>query len=125
MQTNREYLLENPEVMLNAMVLLGGAGDALGVCKWRDEQKIKCISKMCSNCIAEWLDAEHIEPDSLEKIKDDASPQKSTEEYWRCEGLPCVCCPHEIIPSDKYGVLSCTMAIKLDIISRCEKVLGK
>ena len=80
MQTNREYLLENPEVMVNAMVLLGGAGKALGICKWRDEQKTSCISTTCHNCIAEWLDAEHIEPDSLEKIKDDAST-KTTNEY--------------------------------------------
>ena len=45
MQTNREYLLENPEVTVNAMVLLGGAGKALGICEWRNKQKIKCTSK--------------------------------------------------------------------------------
>lgn len=124
MQTNREYLLENPEVMLNAMVLLGGTGKALGICERRDKQKIKCISKKCHNCIAEWLEEEHIEPDSLEKIKEDAAT-KRTEEYWRCIGRSCEDCPHEITPRDKYGVYSCSMAIRLDIIARCEKVLGK
>ena len=81
MQTNSEYLLANPEVMVNAMMLLGGASKALGICEWRNKQTIKCTSKKCHNCIAEWLDAEHIEPDSLEKIKDDAST-KTTEAYW-------------------------------------------
>lgn len=124
MQTNREYLLENPEVMLNAINAIGGVYTALGVCKWRNEQKTKCIKMACRNCIAEWLEEEHIEADSLEKIKDDAAT-KSTDEYWRCAGQHCDYCPHEIKPSDRYGVFSCSMAIRLDIISRCEKVLGK
>lgn len=124
MQTNREYLLAHPEVMVNAMVLLGGTGKALGICEWRNKQKIKCTSKKCHNCIAEWLEVEHIEHDSLEKIKDDAST-KTTEEYWGCVGKHCENCPHEIKPSDKYGVFTCSMAISLDIIARCEKVLGK
>ena len=124
MQTNREYLLENPEVVVNAMVLLGGADDALGICKWRDEQKTKCICKTCRDCAEEWLEAEHIEPDSLEKIKDDVFT-KNTEEYWGCVGISCEDCPHEIKPSDKYGTFTCTSAISCDVISRFEKVLGK
>lgn len=124
MQTNREYLLENPEVLVNAMLESGGESNALGICEWRGKQKIKCKSKTCSNCRAEWLEAEHIEPDSLEKIKDDAAT-KTTQEYWNCVGRTCKNCPHEIKPCDKYGVYTCTYAKGLDLISRHEKVLGK
>lgn len=68
-------------------------------------------------CPASWLT--HTPPDAQESI--DADKGKSGTEYWGCSGLLCGDCPAEIDgkrPSDRYGVLNCSIAQGMDIARR-------
>lgn len=68
-------------------------------------------------CHASWLT--HTPPDTQERIDEDKG--KKGNEYWRCVGFLCGDCPAEIDgkrPSDRYGVLNCSIAQGMDIASR-------
>lgn len=68
-------------------------------------------------CHASWLT--HTPPDTQERIDDDKG--KKGTEYWRCVGFFCGDCPAEIDgkrPSDRYGVLNCSIAQGMDIARR-------
>lgn len=61
----------------------------------------------------------HTPPDTQESI--DADKGKKGTEYWRCVGFLCGDCPAEIDgkrPSDRYGVLNCSIARGMDIARR-------
>lgn len=61
----------------------------------------------------------HTPPDTQESI--DADKGKKGTEYWRCVGFLCGDCPAEIDgkrPSDRYGVLNCSIAQGMDIARR-------
>ena len=65
-------------------------------------------------------------PDTIERIREDAL--KSAPVYWGCDGTPCNRCPAKVDgkkPADRYGVGSCLVAVKLDLISRTEEVCGR
>lgn len=65
---------------------------------------------------------EHFEPDSIEKIKEDAL--KSFGEYWGCG--PCDKCQVSIDgkrPNEYYHVDNCVQAMHLDLLARYEDVL--
>lgn len=68
-------------------------------------------------CHASWLT--HTPPDTQERIDEDKG--KKGTEYWRCVGFFCGDCPAEIDgkrPSDRYGVLNCSIAQGMDIARR-------
>ena len=68
-------------------------------------------------CHASWLT--HTPPDTQERIDEDKG--KKGTEYWRCVGFLCGDCPAEIDgkrPSDRYGVLNCSIAQGMDIARR-------
>lgn len=61
----------------------------------------------------------HTPPDTQERIDEDKG--KKGTEYWRCVGFLCGDCPAEIDgkrPSDRYGVLNCSIAQGMDIARR-------
>lgn len=60
------------------------------------------------------------EPDSMERIRADAV--KTMALYWGCDEWVCCDCRHEPNPKERYGVVSCLKAMKLDIIRRTEEV---
>lgn len=64
-------------------------------------------------------DLTHTPPDTQERIDEDKG--KKGTEYWRCVGFLCGDCPAEIDgkrPSDRYGVLNCSIAQGMDIARR-------
>lgn len=68
-------------------------------------------------CHASWLT--HTPPDTQQRIDEDKG--KKGTEYWRCVGFFCGDCPAEIDgkrPSDRYGVLNCSIAQGMDIARR-------
>lgn len=68
-------------------------------------------------CHASWLT--HTPPETQERIDEDKG--KKGTEYWRCVGFLCGDCPAEIDgkrPSDRYGVLNCSIAQGMDIARR-------
>ena len=68
-------------------------------------------------CHASWLT--HTPPETQERIDEDKG--KKGTEYWRCIGFLCGDCPAEIDgkrPSDRYGVLNCSIAQGMDIARR-------
>lgn len=68
-------------------------------------------------CHASWLT--HTPPDTQQRIDEDKG--KKGTEYWRCVGFLCGDCPAEIDgkrPSDRYGVLNCSIAQGMDIARR-------
>lgn len=68
-------------------------------------------------CHASWLT--HTPPDTQERIDEDKG--KKGTEYWRCVCFLCGDCPAEIDgkrPSDRYGVLNCSIAQGMDIARR-------
>lgn len=61
----------------------------------------------------------HTPPETQERIDEDKG--KKGTEYWRCIGFLCGDCPAEIDgkrPSDRYGVLNCSIAQGMDIARR-------
>lgn len=61
----------------------------------------------------------HTPPETQERIDEDKG--KKGTEYWRCVGFLCGDCPAEIDgkrPSDRYGVLNCSIAQGMDIARR-------
>lgn len=84
--------------------------DSTAYVKWDDGRWSPCID--CCNLT-------HTPPDTQERI--DADKGKKGTEYWRCVGLLCGDCPAEIDgkrPSDRYGVLNCSIAQGMDIARR-------
>lgn len=75
----------------------------------------------CAWCPVEWLT--HTEPDTLEKIKEDA--KECTEEYWDCNHVACMSCPAKVDglnPAERFGVPTCHDAKCLDIVRRMEAI---
>lgn len=109
MSTNFEWLMQDKERTRNAI------SDSL--CK---TQGFKCMrDKTCTQCHIEWLDAEHVEPATQEKI--DADARKYYEDYWSCTAF-CSLCPAVIDgkkPHERYNTMgSCTTAQCLDSLRR-------
>lgn len=89
----------------------------------------------CSDCgnrvfakLLETLDREYVpkeEPDSLEKIEQDA--EKPYVAYWKCPGFGlCEGCPAKIDgakPWQRYGAKDCVIAQRLDLLHRQRKLL--
>ena len=72
-------------------------------------------------------DLTHKQPDSLERIEDDAR-RLVMYSYWRCIGKRCVDCPAMIdgkIPKEYYGVGDCEDARVLDLLLRQREVLER
>lgn len=68
----------------------------------------------------------HKQPDSLERIEDDA--KKITNDYWGCKDSSCCYCPALIdgkIPSVYYGAKNCNFAMHLDLLRRQRDVLER
>lgn len=64
-------------------------------------------------------DLTHTPPDTQERI--DGDKGKNSSEYWGCRGFFCVGCPAEIDgkrPSDRYGVINCSIAQGMDMARR-------
>lgn len=84
--------------------------DSTAYVKWDDGRWSPCID--CCNLT-------HTPPDTQERIDEDKG--KKGTEYWRCVGFLCEDCPAEIDgkrPSDRYGVLNCSIAQGMDIARR-------
>lgn len=84
--------------------------DSTAYVKWDDGRWSPCID--CCNLT-------HTPPDTQERIDEDKG--KKGTEYWRCVGFLCGDCPAEIDgkrPSDRYGVLNCSIAQGMDIARR-------
>lgn len=72
------------------------------------------------------LKVTHREPDSQERIDRDAL--KNDYEYWGCTGMECRRCPVLVDgkkPSERYGVLWCSDAIRLDLLRRQRELDGR
>ena len=71
-----------------------------------------------------WYKQPEKEPDSIEKIKNDAI--KPSAQYWNCGNVhDCTNCPSKIddeTPSEYYRTCGCLEAMKLDLIERTMKV---
>ena len=68
----------------------------------------------------------HKQPDSLERIKADAS--KSLYEYWGCSGVSCLDCPAKTDgkkPRERYGTYRCNKAMTLDLLRRQREVMER
>lgn len=84
--------------------------DSTAYVKWDDGRWSPCID--CCNLT-------HTPPETQERIDEDKG--KKGTEYWRCVGFLCGDCPAEIDgkrPSDRYGVLNCSIAQGMDIARR-------
>ena len=68
----------------------------------------------------------HKQPDTLERIEEDA--KKMSSDYWGCGDVECSCCPSMVDgkkPYERYGTDSCDKAQRLDLLHRQRKVLER
>ena len=68
----------------------------------------------------------HREPDTQERIDRDA--MKGEYEYWGCTGSECNNCPALVDgmkPSQRYGILWCGCAMRLDLLRRQRELDGR
>lgn len=68
----------------------------------------------------------HREPDSQERIDRDA--MKGEYEYWGCNGVECTRCPSLVDgkkPNQRYGILWCGCAMRLDLLRRQRELDGR
>lgn len=68
----------------------------------------------------------HREPDSQERIDGDAL--KDMHEYWGCTGTVCSQCPAFVDgkkPKERYGVIFCSDAMRLDLLRRQRELDGR
>ena len=68
----------------------------------------------------------HKEPDSLERIEEDA--KKITWDYWRCPRIDCCNCPVKTDgknPRERYNTSRCHTAMTLDLLRRQREVLER
>ena len=74
---------------------------------------------ICESVVWAYEIITHTHPETQERIDEDKG--KKGTEYWRCIGFLCGDCPAEIDgkrPSDRYGVLNCSIAQGMDIARR-------
>ena len=73
------------------------------------------------------LSFSHKQPDSLERIEEDA--KKQYDIYWKCSGIDCCDCPAIINgkkPDERYETVGdCLNAQKLDLLHRQRKILER
>ena len=120
---NLEKLLEQLEngERLTLLSVLNGSCTS---CPFTCDCKSPVVS--CVELRARWLLQEYEEPDSWEKINEDAN--KTPSEYWNCYGAICTECPAVfdkfVRPNEYYGVNNCQQAQICDIIARCKALAG-
>lgn len=103
----------------------------LKVIGFSDSRRVVKTTGLCGDPEFLWAQAEyltHEQPDSLERIEDDA--HKSPVDYWGCKY--CMSCSKECpvlidgkTPRDHYGAVNCREAMALDLLKRQRKVLER
>lgn len=71
-------------------------------------------------------DLTHKQPDTLERIEEDA--RKAFTDYWGCGDAECRCCPAIVDgkkPYERYGTGSCEATQRLDLLRRQREVLER
>ena len=71
-------------------------------------------------------DLTHKQPDTLERIEEDAV--KVFSDYWGCGDAECYCCPVKVDgkkPHERYATDGCVKAQKLDLLRRQREVLER
>lgn len=95
-------------------------------CKWVRTIRLDEDHDLDKHFLTTWDKFSHREPDTQERIDEDA--QKYASDYWRCNGVGCHECPSMIDgekPSHRYGVDWCSDAKTLDLLRRQRELDSK